>query len=70
MISGSIIHLIFADTVLRYMLLEILKKAMSVILFRSSPAQKAELVKFVKDNIKGSLTLSIGDGANDVNMIQ
>ena len=41
-----------------------------MIVFRSSPAQKAEIVTFVKKNIKGAITLAIGDGANDVNMIQ
>jgi P-type E1-E2 ATPase len=27
------------------------------------------VVRMVKKNIKGAITLSIGDGANDVNMI-
>lgn len=37
---------------------------------RVSPLQKALVVKLVKKNIKGSITLAIGDGANDVSMIQ
>lgn len=37
---------------------------------RVSPAQKAQVVSMVKDNVKGSVTLGIGDGANDVAMIQ
>ena len=34
-----------------------------------SPLQKALIVKLVKEGI-GALTLAIGDGANDVSMIQ
>jgi phospholipid-translocating ATPase len=34
-----------------------------------SPSQKALTVKLVKDG-KGAMTLAIGDGANDVAMIQ
>ena len=49
---------------------EILLKADSVILFRSSPKQKAVAVNLVKSLLKNSkLTLGIGDGFNDVNMI-
>jgi P-type E1-E2 ATPase len=32
-----------------------------------TPNQKAQIVKIVKDH--GKMTLAIGDGANDVNMI-
>lgn len=42
----------------------------AVILFRSSPSQKADIVQLVRTKIKGSMTLAIGDGANDVNMIK
>jgi len=41
-----------------------------LIVYRSSPAQKAQIVTFIKQNCKGKSTLAIGDGANDVNMIQ
>jgi phospholipid-transporting ATPase len=44
--------------------------AAGVICCRVSPAQKAEVVKLVQENMPGKLTLSIGDGANDVAMIQ
>ena len=40
-----------------------------VIACRESPKQKAEVVLLVKDYDKSATTLSIGDGANDVNMI-
>eukprot|EP00753_Platysulcus_tardus_P007391 PLAT15173.1.p1 GENE.PLAT15173.1~~PLAT15173.1.p1 ORF type:complete len:1229 (+),score=655.01 PLAT15173.1:52-3687(+) len=36
---------------------------------RSTPKQKAEVVKLVRDNLP-VITLAIGDGANDVSMIQ
>lgn len=32
--------------------------------------QKADVVRLVKSKVKGSITLAIGDGANDVSMIQ
>jgi len=41
----------------------------AVICCRVSPLQKAKVVQLTKDNSK-SITLAIGDGANDVNMIQ
>lgn len=41
----------------------------SVICCRSTPNQKAEVVKFVKKYLNKT-TLAIGDGGNDVNMIQ
>ncbi|KAK7467656.1 hypothetical protein VKT23_004709 [Stygiomarasmius scandens] len=40
-----------------------------VICCRVSPLQKALIVKLVKDGLK-AMTLAIGDGANDVSMIQ
>jgi P-type E1-E2 ATPase len=43
-------------------------KARSVIVYRCSPGDKALIVKLVME--QGAFTLAIGDGANDVNMIQ
>jgi len=40
-----------------------------VIACRVSPQQKADIVNMIKKRVKGKTTLSIGDGANDVNMI-
>jgi phospholipid-translocating ATPase len=42
----------------------------SVICCRASPSQKAMLVKSVRRRVNGAVTLAIGDGANDVAMIQ
>ncbi|XP_035997230.1 phospholipid-transporting ATPase IC [Fundulus heteroclitus] len=41
----------------------------SVLCCRVTPAQKAEIVKLVRKHTS-SITMSIGDGANDVNMIK
>src|SRR5205823_14808523 len=42
----------------------------SVICCRASPSQKASLVKAIRKRVNGSVTLAIGDGANDIAMIQ
>ena len=42
----------------------------AVICCRASPSQKAGLVRAVRKKVNGSVTLAIGDGANDVAMIQ
>lgn len=49
--------------------LELTRYCASVLCCRSTPLQKAFLVKVVKEELKMS-TLAIGDGANDVSMIQ
>ncbi len=41
-----------------------------LVVYRSSPAQKADIVKYVRNARKDQITLAIGDGANDVNMIE
>ncbi|KAI5057196.1 hypothetical protein GOP47_0027211 [Adiantum capillus-veneris] len=50
-------------------LMELAVKCASVICCRVSPKQKAVVTKLVK-NKTGDITLGIGDGANDVGMIQ
>jgi phospholipid-translocating ATPase len=42
----------------------------SVICCRASPSQKAKLVKGIRTRVQKSITLAIGDGANDIAMIQ
>lgn len=49
--------------------LELTRYCASVLCCRSTPLQKAFLVKVVKEELQMS-TLAIGDGANDVSMIQ
>jgi magnesium-transporting ATPase (P-type) len=48
---------------------KIMKKTRSIVACRCSPLQKAEIVNFVKNKSK-QITLAIGDGGNDVNMIK
>ncbi|CAH0515610.1 unnamed protein product [Peronospora belbahrii] len=52
------------------LLLQVAEKCVVVIACRVSPAQKAQLVRLVRDNNSKIRTLAIGDGANDVSMIQ
>lgn len=52
------------------LLLSVAEKCVAVIACRVSPAQKAQLVRLVRDNNPDVRTLAIGDGANDVSMIQ
>jgi magnesium-transporting ATPase (P-type) len=48
---------------------EIFNNCNSVVCCRMSPKQKGEIVRLVRRNVN-KITLAIGDGANDVNMIQ
>ena len=50
-------------------LVDALLQVKGLVVFRASPAEKAELVKLVRINRPEITTLAIGDGANDVNMI-
>lgn len=49
--------------------LDIAQRALVVLACRVSPIQKADLVNYIKQLYPTKTTLSIGDGANDVNMI-
>ena len=53
----------------KQLLLQLSLRCEAVICCRVSPLQKADLVHLIKDNLN-VLTLAIGDGANDVSMIQ
>ncbi|KAM0786967.1 hypothetical protein ACM66B_002385 [Microbotryomycetes sp. NB124-2] len=54
---------------LKPMFLDLTTQCETVVCCRVSPSQKALTVKLVKDGC-GAMTLAIGDGANDVAMIQ
>ncbi len=41
-----------------------------LVVYRSSPSQKAEIVRYFRSQRQDQITLAIGDGANDVNMIE
>ncbi|XP_007553128.1 phospholipid-transporting ATPase VD [Poecilia formosa] len=49
--------------------LELSCKCKAVICCRSTPLQKSKVVQLIRDKI-GVMTLAVGDGANDVSMIQ
>uniref|UniRef100_A0A8C5BAN5 Phospholipid-transporting ATPase n=1 Tax=Gadus morhua TaxID=8049 RepID=A0A8C5BAN5_GADMO len=49
--------------------LEVARSCRSVLCCRSTPLQKSTVVKLVRNKLK-VMTLAIGDGANDVSMIQ
>lgn len=57
------------DPTLRGILLNLSLNCSSVVCCRVSPLQKAQVTSLVKKGAK-KITLSIGDGANDVSMIQ
>lgn len=57
------------DSTLRPLFLALTTQCEAVVCCRVSPAQKALTVKLVKEG-KDAMTLAIGDGANDVAMIQ
>ena len=58
------------DKDLEKLFLDLAVKCKAVICCRVSPLQKALVVKLVKKYQKQSILLAIGDGANDVSMIQ
>uniref|UniRef100_H3CU53 Phospholipid-transporting ATPase n=1 Tax=Tetraodon nigroviridis TaxID=99883 RepID=H3CU53_TETNG len=49
--------------------IELVKHCRSVLCCRVTPLQKSRVVKVVREKLK-VMTLAVGDGANDVNMIQ
>uniref|UniRef100_A0A7S2WGS7 Phospholipid-transporting ATPase n=1 Tax=Rhizochromulina marina TaxID=1034831 RepID=A0A7S2WGS7_9STRA len=59
-----------ADETLTSLFLELASMVKSVICARVSPKQKAQIVGMVRKKMPSVVTLSIGDGANDVPMIQ
>jgi phospholipid-translocating ATPase len=67
-IDGDSLKLVLDESVRQKFLL-LCKQCKSVICCRVSPAQKAAVVSMVKGGLD-VMTLSVGDGANDVAMIQ
>jgi len=67
-ISGASLTYALRET-LRPLLLEVGDLCSVVLACRVSPKQKAEVVQLVREGKTNITTLSVGDGANDVNMI-
>uniref|UniRef100_A0A4W2IDE0 Phospholipid-transporting ATPase n=1 Tax=Bos indicus x Bos taurus TaxID=30522 RepID=A0A4W2IDE0_BOBOX len=65
----SILNLALEEGKLEEKFLELTQYCRSVLCCRSTPLQKSMLVKLVRERLR-AMTLSIGDGANDVSMIQ
>uniref|UniRef100_A0A8C8S012 Phospholipid-transporting ATPase n=1 Tax=Pelusios castaneus TaxID=367368 RepID=A0A8C8S012_9SAUR len=57
------------DKTLEDKFLSLARRCRSVLCCRSTPLQKSMVVKLVRNKLK-AMTLAIGDGANDVSMIQ
>lgn len=61
--------LIFERKDLSDLVAQLFDQVKAVVVFRASPLQKAQTVKFVM-SYGDAYTVAIGDGGNDVNMIQ
>jgi phospholipid-transporting ATPase len=68
-IDGKTLTYALEDDI-RLTFLELAMLCKAVVCCRVSPLQKALVVKLVKENVAGCVTMAIGDGANDVSMIQ
>ncbi|KAI9728365.1 MAG: hypothetical protein M1828_003765 [Chrysothrix sp. TS-e1954] len=69
-IDGETLTNIDNDRLLHPAFLSLAIVADTLICCRASPAQKASLVKAIRRKVRHSSTLAIGDGANDIAMIQ
>jgi len=70
-VEGAALKHLLGDPVLEEMLFAVASCSESVIACRVSPIQKALLLKMVRKYVEPTpTTLAIGDGANDVGMIQ
>jgi phospholipid-translocating ATPase len=69
-IDGQTYAMIEENVALEKLFFELAIIADSVICCRASPSQKAKMVKAIRHRVKKSVTLAIGDGANDIAMIQ
>ena len=69
--DGQALHFVFTKPTCRDLFLELIQhpEFKVCICARMAPKQKATIVQLVKDNLD-AVTLAIGDGANDVPMIQ
>nr|KAJ3421610.1 hypothetical protein HK105_002932 [Polyrhizophydium stewartii] len=68
-IDGDSLEFVLGSAPLRRMFLQLAVLCESIVCCRVSPKQKAQVVQLVQEGL-GAMCLSIGDGANDVSMIQ
>ena len=69
-IDGQTLGMIEADETVKKLFIDLAVLVDSVICCRASPSQKASLVHAIRKHVKNAVTLAIGDGANDIAMIQ
>ena len=69
-IDGQTLALVEADEIIRKLFIDLAILVDSVICCRASPSQKAYLVSVIRKKVSHAVTLAIGDGANDIAMIQ
>jgi phospholipid-translocating ATPase len=69
-VDGHTLAVIAGTPVLEALFYDLAILADSVICCRAQPSQKALLVRGIRKRIPSSITLAIGDGANDIAMIQ
>ena len=69
-VDGHTLSQITANEPLRKLFLSLAILVDTVICCRASPSQKASLVSSIRHKVKNAITLAIGDGANDIAMIQ
>ncbi|XP_042663631.1 phospholipid-transporting ATPase VD isoform X3 [Tyto alba] len=67
-IDGSTLEHVLHDS-LQNIFLELTEKCRAVVCCQATPLQKSVLVRLVRNKLK-AMTLAVGDGANDVSMIQ
>ncbi|CEF83308.1 hypothetical protein FGSG_09020 [Fusarium graminearum PH-1] len=69
-VDGQTLAKIDEDDELSLLFYDLVVRVDSVICCRASPSQKTNLVSSIRRYVPKSMTLAIGDGANDIGMIQ
>ena len=68
-VGGESLLKIFLSEKLQETFLNLSAQSSVVLACRVSPKQKAQVVELIRKNNPRTITLAIGDGANDVSMI-
>ena len=69
-VDGASLNLIMPVSENKEMLFQISAHCSAVVCCRMSPLQKSEIVKMMKNSSLQPITAAVGDGGNDVAMIQ
>lgn len=69
-VEASALAILLANPYMKSTFIKITKTCEAVICCRVSPGQKAAVVRMIKEDDPEVITLSIGDGANDVSMMR